>query len=137
MNSQICKIAKCASSALNESVCAVVSAAALKQYEHIVELIKKCVCIDINKLFGLIATLVVICWISQWLLEIFKFIVKTIPAFIKNLCVGKVSFCLLDCPDLNIPTIFGSKSHKSSTHKLSSNKSYKSHELYKSTSTEY
>ena len=104
---KICKLASCATHALDRSVCAVVSVAALEQYNNLVELVKKFTCIDINEFFGYIALLAVLCWISQWLEEIIHFVFKTIPKFIKNLCHGKLSLCLLDCD----------RSHKkSSTH---------------------
>lgn len=98
MTSQkICKLASCATRALDESVCAVVSVAALEQYAKIVDLVKQYTCIDINEFFGYIALLAVLCWVSQWLNEIIHFICKTIPKFFKNLCRGKFSLCLLDC----------------------------------------
>lgn len=106
--SLICKAAKCANRALGKSVCRIVSVAALEHYAHIVEVIKNTLCIDINKLFGLIALLAVLCWISQWISEIINFVTKTVPQFIKNLCQGKFSLCLLDCQDSG--SSFGSSS---------------------------
>ncbi len=97
MSHQICKVAGCATRALNKSVCAVVSAAALEQYAKISEMIKQYTCFDINHFFGLIALLAVLCWISQWIAEIIDFVTVTIPNFISNLCNGKFSLCLLDC----------------------------------------
>lgn len=118
MSSQkICQLASCATRALDKSVCAVVSVAALEQYGKIVDLVKQYTCIDINEFFGYIALLAVLCWVSQWLNEIIHFICKTIPKFFKNLMCGKFSLCLLDCD----------RSHKSS----------KSHKSHKSSSTEY
>lgn len=91
------EVAECANDALNKVVCAAVSAAALEQYGKIVHFIKSTLCFDINELFGLIALLAVLCWVSQWISEIIHFVTKTIPKFIKNLCNGKFSLCLLDC----------------------------------------
>ena len=97
MPSQICSLADCATKALNKNFCAVVSAAALDHYAKIAETIKKCLCIDINELFSVIALLAVLCWISQFITEIIHFVTRTIPNFISNLCHGKFSLCLLDC----------------------------------------
>lgn len=102
---KICQLASCATRALDKSVCAVVSVAALEQYNNIVDLVKNLTCIDINQFFGYVALLAVLCWVSQWLEEIIHFIFHTVPKFIKNLCHGKLSLCLLDCH----------KSHKKSS----------------------
>lgn len=93
----ICNLAACATRALDKSVCAIVSVAALEQYNTVVELIKQYTCIDINEFFAYIALLAVLCWVSKWIEEIFEFVCKTIPRFIKNLTCGKFSLCLLDC----------------------------------------
>jgi len=95
--SLFCKAGACATKALNRTVCAAVSVAALEQYAKIAEMIKSCLCIDINKLFTFIACLAVLCWIGQWVAEIINFVTKTIPRFVSNLCQGKFSLCLLDC----------------------------------------
>jgi hypothetical protein len=96
-SSKICQLAACATDALDKSVCAIVSVTALEQYACIVNYIKNATCIDINELFGYIALLAVLCWVGQWLEEIYHFLVYTVPRFIKNLCCGKFSLCLLDC----------------------------------------
>ncbi len=128
MSSQkICKLASCATKVLDDSVCAVVSVAALEQYAIIVDLVKQYTCIDINEFFTYIALLAVLCWVSQWLNEIIHFLCKTIPRFLKNLTCGKFSLCLLDCDSHS-----SSRSHKS--HK--SHKSHRSHRSCKS-STQY
>lgn len=117
MTSQkICQLASCATRALDESVCAIVSVAALEQYGKIVDLVKEHTCIDINEFFGYIALLAVLCWVSQWLEEIYHFVCKTIPKFIMNLCRGKFSLCLLDCDSSH-------KSHKSHKSSCSSSSS--------------
>ena len=94
---KICQLASCATQALDKSVCAIVSVAALEQYNCTVELVKKYTCIDINEFFGYIALLAVLCWVSQWLEEIIHFMFHTVPKFLRNLCHGKFSLCLLDC----------------------------------------
>lgn len=115
MSSQkICKLASCATRALDESVCAVVSVAALEQYTKIVDLVKQYTCIDINEFFGYIALLAVLCWISQWLNEIIRFVCETIPKFFLNLCNGKFSLCLLDC-DKSSKSSKSTKTESSST----------------------
>ena len=98
-SSKICSLAQCATNALDESVCNAVAAAALEQYAKINELIKSYTHIDVNEFFGYVALLAVLCWFSQWLNEIVKFVTKTIPKFIHNLSCGKFSICLLDCDD--------------------------------------
>lgn len=118
-SNKICQLARCATNALDKSVCAVVSVAALEQYSYVVGLIKQFTCIDINKFFGYIALLALLCWVSQWLADIINFICKTIPKFFKNLFCGKLSLCLLDCDK---------KCHKSSKScKSSSSKCPKPH----------
>ena len=98
--SNICFAAGCAKKALNEAVCAVISASALEQAANIAKLIKNLTCFDITQFIQLLALFAVLCWISAWIAEAFEFIVKTIPRFIKNLLCGKVSLCLLDCERL-------------------------------------
>jgi hypothetical protein len=118
MSSQkICKLASCATKALDDSVCAVVSVAALEQYAIIVDLVKQYTCIDINEFFTYIALLAVLCWVSQWLNEIIHFLCKTIPKFLKNLMCGKFTLCLLDCGSSHSSSRSSRshKSHKSST----------------------
>jgi uncharacterized protein with PQ loop repeat len=95
--SSICALAKSATNALNKTASAAVSVAALEQYAKIVELIKSKTCIDINEIFGIIALLAVLCWISAWIKEIVHFVCVTLPNFFKNLCQGKLSICVLDC----------------------------------------
>lgn len=94
---KICQLASYATQALDKSVCAIVSVAALEQYNCAVELVKKYTSIDINEFFGYIALLAVLCWVSQWLEEIIHFMLHTVPRFLSNLCHGKFSLCLLDC----------------------------------------
>lgn len=106
---KICKLATCATNALDKSVCAIVSVAALEQYNNVVHLIKDLTCIDVNEFFGLIALLAVLCWISQWLEEIFHFICHGIPKFLRRLCHGKLSLCVLNCDS----SCKSSKSHHS------------------------
>lgn len=111
MTSQkICNLASVATRTLDKSVAAIVSVAALEQYAKITDLLKQHTCIDINEFFGIIALLAVLCWIGQWLQEIFHFICVTIPRFFSNLCRGQFSLCLLDCG-----------SHRSSTKSESEN----------------
>lgn len=111
MTSQkICQLAAVATEALDKSTAALVSVAALEQYNYVVDLIKEKTCIDINEFFAYIALLAVLCWVSQWLEEIYRFFCYTIPKFIKNLSCGKLSLCLLDCD---------SSSHKSKSSKPS------------------
>jgi len=118
MTSQkICNLAAVATKTLDKSVAAIVSVAALEQYAKLSALLKEYTCIDINEFFGIIALLAVLCWISQWLEEIFHFICVTIPKFFVNLCRGKLSLCLLDCD----------KSHES----------HESHKTDKTYETEY
>lgn len=116
---KICQLASCATSALDKSVCAVVSVAALEQYANIVNLIKQYTSIDVNEFFGYIALLAVLCWVSQWLEEIINFMCKTIPKFVKNLLCGKFSLCLLNC-DKSSESSKSSKSCKSSKSSKSS-----------------
>jgi hypothetical protein len=97
--SNFCFAADCAKQALNDAVCAIVSASALAQWANLVQSIKDLTCFDINRLFETIALLAVLCWISAWIAEAVIFMTKTIPRFIKNLLCGKVSLCLLDCDD--------------------------------------
>ena len=118
MTSQkICNLAAVATKTLDKSVAAIVSVAALEQYAKISALLKEYTCIDINEFFGIIALLAVLCWVGQWLEEIFHFICVTIPKFFANLCKGKLSLCLLDCDN--------------------SHKSHKSHKSHESDETEY
>lgn len=114
---KICQLASCATSALDKSVCAVVSVAALEQYNNIVELVKNLTYIDINEFFGYVALLAVLCWVSQWLEEIIHFVCKTIPKCIKNLCHGKLSLCLLDCYESHKESSTCDTSDKSSSTK--------------------
>ena len=108
MTSQkICNLASVATKTLDKSVAAIVSVAALEQYARITALLKEYTCIDINEFFGIIALLAVLCWVGQWLHEIFHFICVTIPKFFVNLCKGKLSLCLLDC---------GSSEHSKHSH---------------------
>lgn len=93
----ICKAGQCAHKALNNSVCSIISNAALEQYAKIVEMIKTNLYIDINKLFGFIALLAILCWVGHWISDIIKFVTRTIPRFIRNLLHGKFSVCLFDC----------------------------------------
>lgn len=94
---KICALASCATNAIDKAVCAIVSASALEQYAQLVEFIKTNTCFDINRFFSLIALLALLCWLSDWLHEIVRFVCHTIPKFFKNLFCGKVSLCLLDC----------------------------------------
>jgi hypothetical protein len=116
-SNKICQLASCATNALDKSVCAIVSVAALEQYNCVVEYIKNITCIDINEFFGYIALLALLCWVSQWLAEIFNFMCKTIPKFMKNLFCGKFSLCLLDCDKKCDKSSKSSKSCKSSSSK--------------------
>ena len=97
MTQQICKLAGCATRALDKSVCAVVQVAALEQYAKITKLIKVHTCFDVNEFFGLIALLAVLCWVGDLIKEIIHFVTKTVPRFFKNLLCGKISLCVLKC----------------------------------------
>lgn len=98
MTSQkICKLAAVATKALDKSAAALVSVAALEQYNYVVEMVKEKTHIDINEFFTYIALLAVMCWVGHWLDEIFRFLCHTLPKFFKNLMCGKFSLCLLDC----------------------------------------
>ena len=111
--SNLCFAANCAKNALNEAVCATVSSAALNQWANIIELIKCYTGLDINTLFEIIAILTVLCFLSRWLLEVVHFVTNTIPKVIRNVCRGKLSFCILDCD--NEEPKHSSKSAKSSS----------------------
>jgi hypothetical protein len=114
MTSQkICNLASCATKALDKSVCAIVSVAALEHYSVIVGYIKDFTTIDINEFFGYIALLAVLCWVGQWIEEIIDFVCKTIPKFFKNLMCGKFSLCLLNCEKSSKSTKSSSSSTKS------------------------
>lgn len=93
----LCNLAACATRALDKSVCAVVSVAALEQYNQLVELIKQQTCIDINQFFVCISLLAVVCWVSRWIEEMIAFMCVTFPKFIKNLLCGKLTLCIFDC----------------------------------------
>jgi len=95
--SQICSVAAAGKKALDDIAAAAVSAAAVSQYAQVVELIRNATGIDINEFFNYIAYLVVLCWVGNWLNEIFNFILHVLPKFCRNLLKGKLNFCLLDC----------------------------------------
>lgn len=113
--SQICSVAAAGKKALDDIAAAAVSAAAVSQYAQVVEMIRNATGIDINQFFNYIAYLVVLCWVGNWLNEIFNFLLNTIPKFFKNLLRGKLNFCLLDCDNSSSASAKSSKSSASSS----------------------
>lgn len=111
--SNFCFAAGCAKKALNEAVCAIVSASALEQYAELVQKIKEYTHFDLEQFFHVIALLAVICWIKDWLSEVCDFLTRKVPRFFHKLLHGEVSLCLLDCEDSE--STKSSKSRKSSS----------------------
>jgi hypothetical protein len=92
---KLANLSKCAKLALDKVVCQGVAAAALDLYAALVDYLRMALCFDVSVLFQIIAVLAIICWIQNWLIEIYYFIVK-LPKILKNIFCGKFDLCILE-----------------------------------------
>ena len=95
---KLANLSSCAKSALDKVVCQGVAAAALDLYAALVDYLRMALCFDVSVVFQIIAVLAITCWIQNWLIEIYYFIVK-LPRILKNIFCGKFDLCILEDHD--------------------------------------
>lgn len=95
-----CETVKFATKALTDSVNELVAKASLDHFAAVNEFIRCYVGYDLTDFLNILAWLVVLCFVQEWIVHIIHFVTKTIPRAIRRLLCGKIDFCLLrDCDE--------------------------------------
>jgi hypothetical protein len=92
--SVLCAARDAGLTALNDQTNAAIVEATKAAYVKITDLLKAKAHIDVNKIFEIVAVIIVLCWLQNWVIAIKDLLLVRLPNAIKNACRGKVDLCI-------------------------------------------